>query len=233
MKVLDSHTSLLLDDDIQTGWRDGTRKPHKIFLVRHGQSIWNGCKRISGQGNPPLSATGLKQVSHLVLALAGEPLTAVHTSPLDRSMNTGRPVAEHHDVPLHLHEDLMEQNFGALEGRYRDERDAEAKRLWALRKADPMGFRPPGGGETFAELLSRVLFCLNGILREQRGPVLIVGHRNTNRVILGALAGWTAGEALDAAPRNQYLYEILPGTRAKVNTIRLEETPRHHSGLIL
>jgi len=233
MTVLDSHSSLMLDDDILTGWRDGSRKPHKIFLVRHGKSIWNGCKRISGQGNPPLSVTGIQQARHLVNILAGEKLTAVHASPLGRAMDTGRPVAEHHDVAMHLHAELMEQNFGALEGRYRDGRDAEAKRLWALRKADPMGFRPPSGGETFADLISRVLFCLNGILRGQTGPILIVGHRNTNRVILGALSGWTTADALNATPRNQLLYEILPGPRVEVNTIRLEETPRYHRGLKL
>src|SRR2546428_13938581 len=117
---------------------------------------------------------------------------------------------------------------GVLQGRFRDDRDLKAQHLWEERKKDLWPCRVPGG-ETFAELANRVLPCLNEILAHTAGKVvLIVGHRNTNRLILGALLQWSWEMMLDAKPRSRYLYEILPGEAPQITTICIDPPEKAH-----
>jgi broad specificity phosphatase PhoE len=194
----------------------------KIFLVRHGQSQWNREKRITGQCNPPLSEKGERQARLLAQVLREQPLTAIYTSALQRAQQTARPTACTHGLPLHVREALNEIHLGVLQGRFRDERDPEAQRLWRQRGEDKLAFRPPGG-ETYDELRDRVLPCLQAIIEEaQTGAVLIVGHRNTNRVLLGALLHWPIEVAAATNINSKYLYEVSYTPQPQVRTICLE-----------
>lgn len=197
--------------------------PTKIFLVRHGQSEWNGKKIISGQLDPPLSKKGINQAAALAEILQGEALSAIYTSTLQRSFETARPTAESHRIFIQKKEALMEIHLGILQGRYRDDRDPEAQRLWETRAEDRLTHRIPGG-ETFSELQQRVTPCIQEILRKEAGKViLIVGHRNTNRVILGELMQWPPEAVIDLKLRNKYLYEITFGDDPMIRTICLED----------
>jgi len=137
-----------------------------------------------------------------------------------------------HSLPIQRHEALKEMHHGVLQGRFRDGRDLNAQHLWEEWKKDLWHYRIPGG-ETFAELANRVLPCLNEIRAHTAGKVvLIVGHRNTNRLILSALLHWSREMMLDAKPRSKYLYEILPGEEPQIVTIRLDtlEKARRYAG---
>lgn len=197
----------------------------KIFLVRHGRSEWNGQKRISGQLDPPLSPTGARQAQCLESLLRDEQLSAVYASPLSRAVETAEPTAASHRLAVKTCDALKEIHFGVLQGRFRDGRDPEAQRLWAEREKEKLHYRVPGG-ETFLELETRVMPCLQDILR-QEGTALIVGHRSTNRVILRELMRWPLDTALGLDLRSKYLYEIVPGESPRINTIRLDNGHRH------
>lgn len=84
-------------------------------------------------------------------------------------------------------------------------------------------FRVPGG-ETYRELEQRVKPCLNQIIAQHEGrAVLIVGHRNTNRVILAALMDWPREVAIELNLRSKYLYEISSGKQPQLKTICIDE----------
>ncbi len=192
----------------------------KIFLVRHGRSEWNGRKRISGQHDPPLSPEGVRQAQCLKALLRDERLSAIYASPLSRAVATAGPTAACHHLDITTCDALKEIHLGILQGRFRDGRDPEAQRLWAEREKEKLHYRIPGG-ETFLELERRVVPCLHDIL-EQKGAVLIVGHRSTNRVILRELMRWSLNVALELDLRSKYLYEIVPGANPLISTIRLD-----------
>jgi broad specificity phosphatase PhoE len=196
----------------------------KIFLVRHGQSQWNREKRITGQCDPPLSEKGERQAQLLAQVLREHPLTAIYTSTLQRAQQTAKPTAFTHGLPLQIREALSEIHLGVLQGRFRDERDPEAQRLWEQRGENKLAFRAPEG-ETYHELHHRVLPCLQAIIEEtQEGAVLIVGHRNTNRVLLGELLHWPLEVAAATNIKSKYLYEVRYTPQPQVRTICLEET---------
>lgn len=196
--------------------------PERILIVRHGQSVWNKTRRVSGQLDPPLSDTGRAQAQRLAQVLADVPLTAVYASTLQRALDTALPAADRHGLAVDACAELREQHLGVVQGRFRDERDPQAQALWRRREADRLNFRIPGG-ETHRELQERVRARLERILRERAGgSVLVVGHRNTNRVLLGALLDWTTEAMLATPVRASRLYEITPGKPTPVRTISLD-----------
>jgi broad specificity phosphatase PhoE len=147
----------------------------KIFLVRHGQSEWNGQNRVSGQLDPVLTPKGIQQAHALARVLRDEPLAAIYTSSLTRAVETARPTAELHRLPIQTRDALKEINLGVLEGRFRDERDPEAQQLWEEREEDRLHYQVPGG-ESYLDLERRVTACLNEIMDQEAGKtVLIVG----------------------------------------------------------
>ncbi len=202
--------------------------PEKVYLVRHGTSEWNEKKRVSGQLDPPLSERGVEQSRVLAQALQNIRLTGIYTSTLSRAADTAHPVAKCQGLPIHKMDGLKEKHMGILQGRFIDHRDTEAQYLWSLRKKNRLEFQMPGG-ETYANSKHRVTHCLRNILeKEVGGTILIVGHRNTNRVILEALFHWQEEEAVKVNPRSKYLYEIVPGAKPQCNTICLENDKIDH-----
>lgn len=195
----------------------------RIYLARHGQSESNRERRLCGQLDPPLSALGLQQGRALARVLTEVPVDAIFTSTLRRTAQMAAPIAAARGLAVTPLPGLKELSLGALEGRYRDQRDPEAQALWQQRKADPARFRPPGG-ETFAELAARALAALEALqARSAGGAALIVGHRETNRALLAGLLGWSTERVLQEKLRNHLVYDIDVAARTVVRTISLRE----------
>ena len=193
----------------------------RIYLARHGQSESNSERRLCGQLDPALSALGVEQSRQLARVLAELPLRAIFTSTLQRTAQTAAPIARARGLPPVALAGLKELSLGTLEGRFRDARDPEAQALWQQRKADPARFRAPGG-ESFQELVARVLAALDQLLDSApSGAALIVGHRESNRALLKGLLGWSTERVLTAKLRNYFVYDIDVATRTVVRTISL------------
>jgi broad specificity phosphatase PhoE len=173
-----------------------------LYLARHGQSEWNNQGRVTGQLDPGLSATGHEQSEGLARCLQGEALDAIYCSALRRTAATAAPTAAASGLPVVPLAALNEIHAGDLQGRFRDERDAEAHALWARWRADLWGPGLPGG-ERFDEFALRVGAALQTILHRHEGQrVLVVGHSATNRVVLGTLLGWPRERWSELRPRN-------------------------------
>lgn len=193
-----------------------------LYLARHGQSEWNNQGRITGQFDVGLSPRGREQSEALAQCLADEALAAVYSSALQRTVATARPTAASQGLDIVSMPELNEIHLGVLQGRYRDGRDTEAQALWAQWQADPWGYRVPGG-ERFDEFALRVEAGLRTILERHRGQrILIVGHRATNRVLLGHLLGWPRERWAELRLRNKYFYRLCLGApSAEIATFTL------------
>ena len=89
--------------------------PHRIWLVRHGETEWSKSGQHTGRTDIPLTEVGAQQGKALGRHLAGHDFALVLTSPLRRARETCRlagfeAVAEECD-------DLLEWNYGIYEGR--------------------------------------------------------------------------------------------------------------------
>lgn len=204
----------------------------RIYLARHGQSVLNEQQRLSGQASTMLSDKGEQQAAALCDVLKDVPLTAVYASSLRRALQTASPTAVWHGLTIQSIYELREINLGILEGRYFDERDPEAKWLWQQKQSDWANVNIPGA-ETHAAFSHRVLLGLNAILNKSLGEILIVGHRNTNELILRHLLKSGEHNELTINVKNKYLYVIDYGKQPAVSTIRLggERHGQHYQGL--
>jgi broad specificity phosphatase PhoE len=198
--------------------------PTTIYLVRHGQSQLNLEKRVSGHLDIPLSPGGIRHSQLLAVQFLGVPLTAIYTSALRRTIEMARPTATILGLPTQSNAALNEQHFGVLEGRVRDARDPEALALWNARKQDKRFYHIPGG-ERFIDMAERVKQALHNILaQEVGGTILIVGHRNTNRVLFGMLMLQSEEEWPYLQLKSQYLYRITAGSHPQLTPIALSGT---------
>ena len=88
----------------------------KLILIRHGETLSNKEKRIQGISDVELSIVGIEQTHLLALSLKDYPIEAIHTNPLKRAMQTAEIINEFHRKELHIHQDLMEMDYGDFEG---------------------------------------------------------------------------------------------------------------------
>jgi 2,3-bisphosphoglycerate-dependent phosphoglycerate mutase len=175
----------------------------RIYLARHGQTDWNLEGRTQGQTDTPLNATGRRQAEELKSLLVGTSLDAVYSSTLSRSRETAEIV--HGNTPVTNLPGLRERNFGKFQGRL--ERDPQTGPEFQKRRTvvdDSLD-----GGESLTAFFERVRAAMDNI-RKQRpsGTILIVGHLETNRMILRSLLGLTFEQAMSIMQDNNELYMI-------------------------
>nr|HMS56693.1 histidine phosphatase family protein [Fimbriimonadaceae bacterium] len=66
----------------------------KLFLVRHGQTVWNSESRAQGHSDIPLDSVGVQQARMLASSLAEQGIRRILTSDLNRAYSTSLPVSE-------------------------------------------------------------------------------------------------------------------------------------------
>src|SRR3954453_18479587 len=113
-----------------------------------------------------LNERGLQQAETLAERLAELPISAMYSSPLERAVQTARPIAERRGLRVEQREGLNEVDFG----------DWTGKQLGGLQLISQgqtsntyrSGPRTPGG-ETMQDVLSRTLNELQDIVRLHSG----------------------------------------------------------------
>jgi broad specificity phosphatase PhoE len=124
------------------------------------------------------------QACELADALAGCPLAAVYTSPLERAVETARVVSARHGLTPVEVDGLREIEFGDVDGLGFDDYPGE---LQAELLRSPTSVRFPGG-ETYGELKARVFSALTEIVANHGGEtVAAIAHAGPIR---SALAAW-------------------------------------------
>lgn len=88
-----------------------------IFLVRHGQTVANVTKVMSGWMETDLTPTGVNQARNAGKALAKQGVTRIVSSDLSRAQHTARVIGNQLGLDqITVIPSLREWNFGAFEG---------------------------------------------------------------------------------------------------------------------
>jgi probable phosphoglycerate mutase len=178
------------------GWTGARGTPTRLLLLRHGQTELSVERRYSGRGNPALTEVGRQQAMAAARYLAERGgIAAVFSSPLQRAYDTAATAAKALGLDVTVDDDLIETDFGAWEGltfNQAAERDPDLHRRW-LRDTSTT----PPGGESFDQVLDRVLRVRERIIAAQEGAtVLVVSHVTPIKMLLRL--------ALDAGPAILY-----------------------------
>jgi len=153
-----------------------------IVFARHGQTAPNRDGLVLGRADPELTDEGRRQAAFLAEALAGEPVSAILTSPLLRARQTAEAISAACGVPVSVDERLVEIDWGTWEGRPAGSLGVTDVDRW---RADD-GTAPEG--ESLASLSGRVeSFCLDTL--DEDGHVVAVSHVSP----IKAAAAWALG----------------------------------------
>ena len=201
----------------------------RIFLVRHGATVLTAEDRFAGATDVQLSDEGREQVRRLADRLAGEKITAIYASPLGRTVETARILAEPHKLEVQTRDGLREISHGRweqmtrkeVEQAFPDEADAWEK--------DPYTFAPVGG-ESGLAVTARALPVLMDIVREHRDAnVLVVSHKATIRLLLSSLLGFDPRRYRDNLDQNPAALNIVDFKDAAHARLTLFNSTSHYS----
>ena len=157
----------------------------RLYLVRHGQVIGFDKLIANGHTDVDITETGVDQMNRLAERMRPVELNAIYATALTRTEKGARIIGQYHKIPIISKPDLKEICFGDWEGMSLEEIDTRYPGELNKRYADIAGYRPPGDGESMEDVRKRVLPCLQDIISENTGKViLIVAHGGVNRLIL-------------------------------------------------
>ena len=173
-----------------------------IYLLRHGETVWNTLGRFQGQRDLPLTKRGIEQADGLGKLLSQEIGGRVsqfkgYVSPAGRAQETARRIAIclcHLDVEPRL----REVSVGSWDGMTLDEIGVEFPD--ALHRSDRFDwfFRSPDG-ETFDKACTRITSWLS----ELATPA--VSHGLISRLLRGVYLGLSEREMLELpVPQNGF-----------------------------
>ena len=161
----------------------------RLLLVRHGNTKLNNAKRFWGQTDVELSTDGIRQAEKLRERLSAEKIDAAYSSTLSRTQLTAEIIASIHKLGVTALTELMEINFGFIEGLTFEEVShlhpeiADVMSKWAIKPKFP-------GGESLENLDKRVQKFLKVLQKHKpEETILIVAHAGTLRLMICNLMG--------------------------------------------
>ncbi|PKM51019.1 MAG: histidine phosphatase family protein [Firmicutes bacterium HGW-Firmicutes-7] len=165
---------------------------YKLFLTRHGETIWNTERRMQGHNNSPLSELGIKQANWLFDRLKDENIDVVLSSPLGRALQTADVLISNRAIEIVIVDELKEINLGCWEGCRSEVVERDFPHEYYCFWNEPHNYVPIDG-ESFEELKKRAKYFLHTILPKYKEKnVLIVAHAVVIKVLLNVIE--TKGE---------------------------------------
>ncbi|MBI3797562.1 MAG: histidine phosphatase family protein, partial [Deltaproteobacteria bacterium] len=116
-----------------------------VYLIRHGETLWNREGRCQGVTDIPLTEKGYHQAHAIAKALAEKPLSLILSGPLQRTRETAAIIAASQGLPVETRAELREWHQGELEGLTGPELLANHRTYFEHWFQDPTGAAPPGG----------------------------------------------------------------------------------------
>jgi len=174
----------------------------KLFLVRHGQSLWNLENRFTGWVDIDITEKGKEEARKAGISLKNEQIDIAFTSALIRAQHTLDIILEvtgKKNIPVVKDKALNERSYGDLAGLNKTETakkfGEEQVHIW--RRSFDVA---PPGGESLKDTYDRVIPYFEGQIKpelEKNKNVLIVAHGNSLRALIMYLENLTPAEILN------------------------------------
>jgi probable phosphomutase (TIGR03848 family) len=121
------------------------------------------------------------------IAAMKRPPTAVYASPLERAVETARPIAQKLGLRVKVERGLLECDFGSWTGAALAK--LRRKSEWKTVQMLPTAFRFPQG-ESFPEMQARMVSTLDRLAARHAGETFVaVSHADTIKAAVAATAG--------------------------------------------
>ena len=165
----------------------------ELYIVRHGETVWNAEKRIQGNMDIELSEKGRQLAGELGERLEGISFDRIYSSPLIRAYETACLIRGHRNIPIIRDDRLREMSFGEMEGASWAEWLGEES-PYRFFFDEPGKFCPPKGGESLEQVMERTREFLQEVIEPQWSGterVMIVAHGALNKGLMCHIEGNT------------------------------------------
>jgi probable phosphoglycerate mutase len=181
----------------------------RVYLIRHGSTELSAEDRFAGAIDVKLSDEGRDQARRLGERLAGEPITAVYASPLQRTVDTASLIAAPHGLEVRKVDGLREIAHGRWEGKTRQEVEREFPEEYRRYEHDPFTFSPQEG-ESGLQVTARALPALIDLVDKHCDErLIVVSHKATIRLILSSMLGFDPRKYRDRLDQSPCALNIL------------------------
>lgn len=194
-----------------------------LLLARHGETDWNAMKIIQGQQDRPLNSIGFEQRKNLFFALSQVSLNRIVCSTLQRTIQTATPISIEKNMKLEINPALNEVKLGIFEGQHKEEfSDEFSRNCYQAFLNNEVNVALPGGGESLVMVDKRVQLLVGNVIDTvvSSGHVLVVGHRNVNKMIIKNLLDLSLEEGYEVEHENSWLYLFAP-KKAEIFLIKI------------
>ena len=141
-----------------------------IYITRHGQTDWNGLKKVMGRCDEPLNENGLRQASETRDNLLNTDIDLIICSPLQRARQTAEIINKDRNIPIIYDERIIERDFGEFEGE--QTKDFDFNGYWDYYKN-----KQYQSAENIQVFFKRIYDFLEDIMKKYKDKnVLIVAH---------------------------------------------------------
>lgn len=165
----------------------------RLYLIRHGESVWNATRRLQGQADPDLSPRGEDQARELATVLPPQHPRDAICSDLQRASRTAALL----ELDARPDRRWREIGVGEWEGQDTDYLRTRDAACW--RAGD---FTPPGGesGQAFRDRLSDALSTLSG-------DALVVTHGGVIRAVTSIILNLPSDRLAPVPPASVTILE--------------------------
>ena len=159
----------------------------EIYIVRHGQTMWNKEKRLQGSVDIELNENGKELAIITGKNLADTHIDIIFSSPLKRAHETAKLIKGSRDIEIIVDDRLRELNFGSMEGESYEKLYEEKTHGFKYFFTEPHLYYPPEDGETLEHLVERASEFMKDViepLAETCQRVMIVAHGAMNKALM-------------------------------------------------
>ncbi|MCD7806225.1 MAG: histidine phosphatase family protein [Lachnospiraceae bacterium] len=156
----------------------------RLYIVRHGETLFNIQHKVQGWCDSPLTETGILQAKAAGIGLREINFRAAFTSTSERAVDTAHAILEGRDVPLFYSKKWKEFHFGIYEG------NREESLFSEIKEVGPHMFDVFGecGGDTSETCINRILSGMEEIReRYADGNILVVSHGGSIMMLASSL----------------------------------------------
>ena len=157
----------------------------RIYLMRHGETLYQSRASEGAIGNGALTERGREQIAAVALLFRGVPLDRIYASPLSRAHETAQIIAREKGLDVVLSPDLREitPSDEMLAGKSTAAIFQEVQRFF---KSPTTSWDEPYlGGESFRQVQERGVRFLDSLLSQADWQtVLVVAHGGINNALI-------------------------------------------------
>lgn len=160
----------------------------EIYIVRHGETVWNAAKRLQGREDIELNENGRELAGETGRNLEDTYFDKIYSSPLIRAYETACLIRGHRNIPIIRDDRLRELCFGVYEGKDFSKLLEDESDPFHYFFKEPQNYVAPKEGESLEHICERAKKFMQEVIEPQVNDkltrIMIVAHGALNKAIM-------------------------------------------------